>query len=74
MIFFEDFKSKLNNQKKLCKFLKSFSDRFLFVQTEFRYKSSILIFFFSYFIKQSNKLGLGLYSNVLPEILEILLL
>ena len=71
---FEDFKSRVNNQKKLCKFSWSFSVKSLFAQTEFNCKSSILVFFFSYFIKQSSKLGLGLYSILLSEILEIFLL
>jgi len=43
-------------------------------ETEFKYKSSIFIFFFSYFIRQSSKLGLGLYSILLLGILEIFLL
>ena len=35
---------------------------------------TIFIFFFSYFIRQSSKLGLGLYSILLLGILEIFLL
>ena len=73
LIFFDDFKSIENNQKKLFNFLKSCSFIFSRSQIFSVSKSSILFFFLSYLIMQLSMLREGLLINDLFSFEEIFL-